>query len=221
MLWIRLTINWNLKNISIMIAIGFIVFQNLQSKFFEIKNGKIYGGMIFTNPKLVDTLDKTKVLKQIRLTDTWNDTFKYHASLRVSNGRRWIEELPFPVEEWWGVFYSHCSNKSYPAKNLTKWINPGIERSVPIAHKQIWDNFLFEERFITDASPKDIFVIFEDDAYSVVRNIIWSLENEFKNGMNEWMDLTFSGWCFGNKKGRLHVCTHAYAYTREGLKKIN
>jgi hypothetical protein len=87
-----------------------------------------------------------------------------------------------------------------------------------MAHKQIWDNFLFEERFIPDASPKDILIIFEDDAYSVVKNITWSLENEFKNGMDK--DLIFLGWCHGHKKGQIPSCAHAYAYTREGLKKM-
>eukprot|EP00607_Mallomonas_marina_P009237 CAMPEP_0182421550 /NCGR_PEP_ID=MMETSP1167-20130531/6971_1 /TAXON_ID=2988 /ORGANISM="Mallomonas Sp, Strain CCMP3275" /LENGTH=155 /DNA_ID=CAMNT_0024598797 /DNA_START=403 /DNA_END=870 /DNA_ORIENTATION=- len=86
-----------------------------------------------------------------------------------------------------------------------------------MAHKQIWENFLYEERYMKNTTDSDILAIFEDDAVSCVTNITWSLHNEFSDMTTDFLYL---GWCHGDKPGKLPMCTHAYALTRQGIRKM-
>ena len=87
-----------------------------------------------------------------------------------------------------------------------------------MAHYQIWHDFVIQrekEKGLVDAE-KDIMIIFEDDAVIAVNNVTWALQVEISE-MNE--DLLYLGWCYG-KKENMPMCTHAYAVTRAGARKM-
>eukprot|EP01041_Mallomonas_annulata_P013767 gene13767-29278_t len=163
---------------------------------------------------IADTYNTKKVHKDFQLRS--NESYRAEALKRIEHGRNFAKSMPFDVQEWWSVYYGPCPRKYRPVTPNDKWLFLGNDRGILMAHKQIWDNFIFEERFIANTSDKDILIVFEDDAISAVTNVTWSLENEL-NDMHT--DMLYLGWCHGDKKGKIPMCGHAYAMTREGIKK--
>jgi hypothetical protein len=84
-----------------------------------------------------------------------------------------------------------------------------------MAHFQIWFDFVHQTR---DPNLADsVIIIFEDDAVIAVQNVSWSLEVEL---LSMDTDLLFFGWCYGRNPRHMPMCTHAYALTRAGAKKM-
>ena len=92
-----------------------------------------------------------------------------------------------------------------------------------MAHYQIWANWEYQGRLgshKSTASDSDVLVVFEDDVAITVKNITRSLEQELSPG-NMKSDFNFLGWCdFWENQDTMPLCTHAYAITRAGVKKI-
>ena len=63
----------------------------------------------------------------------------------------------------------------------------------------------------------DILVVFEDDIDVAVSDHRAFLQDEF-NAMN--VDLLFLGWCEGRLARPVPLCSHAYALTRGGARKV-
>jgi hypothetical protein len=160
--------------------------------------------MIQTDPAVANLMGRD--FKQI--PQGVNGTQVDNAVLRLENGRKMAAELPFPVEFWWSVFAQSCPFRK------TK----GNDRGVMLAHHQIWMDFLFQgDHGATKAvaTDDDVIVIFEDDAVIAVKDVKMALEKELGHMEN---DLVFLGWCYGRRY--MPMCTHAYAVTRRGLRKM-
>jgi hypothetical protein len=64
----------------------------------------------------------------------------------------------------------------------------------------------------------DILVMFEDDAEIAIKDVKNTLIEEF-NDM-DGIDLLYLGWCEGRTARPIPLCTHAYALTRRGARKL-
>ena len=66
-------------------------------------------------------------------------------------------------------------------------------------------------------SDDDILVVFEDDADIAVQDVDSSLRQELSD---MHVDLLFLGWCEGRLARPVPLCSHAYASTRRGVRKL-
>lgn len=167
-------------------------------------NRSVTGAMIFTDPNTAGLLGRDFY----RVPQGVNGTAVANAQARVSHGKKFIEELPFPVESWWSVFAQSCPWRT------TK----GNDRGVMMAHYQIWLDWVYQGRRGVDkavATDRDLLIVFEDDAVVAVRDLPRVLGQELRDMTT---DLLFLGWCYGHK--RMPMCTHAYAVTRQGVQKM-
>jgi hypothetical protein len=145
------------------------------------------------------------------------------ASQRWANARDMIAKLPFPVTLWPPVIARSCPYTSSQHKT---------ERGLAFAHLQIWMDFSYQTRYpemdgdSAHEAPdrneyppqdKDILVIFEDDAEIAVEDISHVLAAELSDMRS---DLLYLGWCEGRLAKPVPLCTHAYAVTRVGAKKL-
>ena len=168
-------------------------------------NRTVYGAIICTDPKAANLLGRD--FKNV--PQGVNGTPSDNAWLRIENAKKMTQELPFTVETWWSVFLQSCPGR--PTK--------GNDRSVAAAHYQIWADFVYQGRRGIDratAKDSDLMVVFEDDAVAAVKDVKKALQAEFSDMAN--IDLLFLGWCYGRRN--MPMCTHAYAVTRNGAKKM-
>ena len=169
----------------------------------------IFSLIIRTDPKMARIMgrDFHKVPQGVDGTPANN------ANKRLEHSNEMIAQLPFPVEPFYSVYTQNCPSRK------TK----GNDRGVMMAHYQIWQAWDYQTRQYhmsgnSTAGANDVLIIFEDDANIAVNNVTLSLYKEI-NTMN--VDLIFLGWCYGNKKGQLPMCLHAYAMTRKGVRAIS
>ncbi len=64
---------------------------------------------------------------------------------------------------------------------------------------------------------EDVLMIFEDDAMSVIDNTREVIEEEM---MDMKVDIAYMGWCEGRTARPVPLCSHAYAITRRGARKL-
>ncbi len=64
----------------------------------------------------------------------------------------------------------------------------------------------------------DIMVVLEDDALVAIKDIEGTLSEEFRDMRG--IDLLYLGWCEGRTARPIPLCSHAYAVTRRGARKI-
>jgi hypothetical protein len=97
----------------------------------------------------------------------------------------------------------------------------GFQRGLTIAHKEVWEEFVQNHLHIPhnqSASTLPVLVVFEDDAICVMENC--------QNVTMKWLqsmstDLAYLGWCSMDKAARIPpVCTHAYAVSVHGARKL-
>ena len=166
-------------------------------------------------------------------------------SARIHNVNNLLGELPFPLTEWAAVFTSACP--LYPDGHKTErglvWAHFRIMREFsyfdPVLLSKLYDaegnkriiNETLTSRdgvytIYTNGSlykndlpylDDDIIAIFEDDAESAIQNLNVTIIEEFSS-MNT--DLLFTGWCEGRTARPVPLCTHAYAITRRGARKL-
>ena len=174
---------------------------------FSFAGNNIYANVISTDPKMAAIMgrDFHRVPQGVPGTPATN------ANTRVEHARKMAEQLPFPVNTWWSVYTQNCPGRK------TK----GNDRGVAMAHHQIWKAWEYEGRqndLLGTSKHKngtDILLIFEDDYNIAVKNVTSALQTELSN-MNT--DMLFLGWCYGRKN--IPMCLHAYALTRQGVRKI-
>jgi len=198
------------NNIFLLIIIFFILCYNSQSSGIgsgqRFANQTIWATMILTDPMTANILGRDFH----RIPQGVNGTQIENAWRRVENGKKMTESLPFKVTFWWSIWTQPCP------QTVTK--SKGNDRGVMMAHWQIWADWIYQGKKGNDkniAKDYDIMVVFEDDAVIAVKNVEHSLNMELGN-MNT--DLLFLGWCYGRKY--IPMCTHAYAITRSGAKKM-
>lgn len=171
---------------------------------FGRENITVWGAMILTDPSVSVVMgrDFHKIPQGV------NGTQADNALLRIENGKSTCKELPFPIDLWYSVYSQSCPHR------FTK----GNDRGVYMAHHQIWADFVHRGKKGIDkdiAKDSDVLVVLEDDAVIAVTDIYKSLDDEISNMKT---DLVFLGWCYGRRN--MPMCTHAYALTRSGAKKI-
>jgi hypothetical protein len=177
------------------------------------------GAMILTDPKLAPVFAPKSSGEE-------NDQTVY-AERRVEYGRATAATMPFPVAFYWSVYAPDCPGRTFGRKNSVH------ARGVALSHFQIWADFARGGERIFLAKPNkrgdddkqnrsvnrsssDVLVILEDDAEVSVKNLTAVLAVELAN-MNT--DLLYLGWC-ETRISSFPMCTHAYALTREGARKL-
>lgn len=174
-------------------------------RYVRFANRTVYGAMIFTDPATANLLGRDFY----RVPQGVNGTALDNANARLAHGKKFIAEFPIPVESVWSVFAQSCPWRT------TK----GNDRGVAMAHFLIWHDWVFQGRRGVDktiANDDDIMIVFEDDAVVAVTDVKAVLLQEL-SGMTT--DLHFLGWCYGGGR-RMPMCTHAYAVSRRGAKKM-
>ena len=63
----------------------------------------------------------------------------------------------------------------------------------------------------------DVLVVFEDDAESAIENLNVTIVQELSSMST---DILYLGWCEGRLARPVPLCTHAYALTRKGARKL-
>ena len=172
----------------------------------KFANTTVWGAMILTDPMTAGVLGRDFY----RVPQGVNGPAVDNAYRRIEHAKNTVKTFPFPVDMWWSVYAPECPGRK------TK----GNDRGVAMAHYQIWADWEYQGRKGADkatAKDTDVLIVFEDDAVTAVKNLVASLEYElspthFKSHLN------FLGWCYGRRG--MPMCTHAYALTRAGVKKI-
>ena len=168
-------------------------------------------------------------------------------SARLKNFHQLASELPFPLTEWAAVFMSPCP--SYPNGHKTErgliWAHYRIirefsyfdpvllsklskvqkdpalvEANLPLHSKNGLYVAYPNGTLIKNNQPfldGDIISIFEDDAEGAIVDLGRTITEEFQ-AIN--VDLLFLGWCEGRAAKPVPLCTHAYALTRVGARKV-
>lgn len=161
-------------------------------------------------------------------------------SARIHNYQVLQSQLPFNLTRWSAVVAGPCPH--YPNGHKT-------ERGLAWAHYRIWREFEYFDyelilqhqnnsqhgvltsesglymiypngTMVKDGLPytdDDILVIFEDDAISAISELNSTLKEEFSDMK---VDMLFLGWCEGRAARPVPLCTHAYAITRRGARKL-
>jgi hypothetical protein len=184
----------------LLLALDFSTSGKISSTMFADK--KIYGAVINTDPQIASVLGRDFH----RVPQGVNGTATENANQRLQNSKILISSLPVAIDSWWSVYAPSCPGK----------VSKGNDRGVTMAHFQIWFDFIFQSR--SDEKPDtSVILVFEDDAVIAVENVTSSLETELQS-MDT--DLLFLGWCYGRNPRHMPMCTHAYALTRAGAKKM-
>ena len=172
----------------------------------KFANVTVWGAMIVTDPKISRLLGgKNKNYVERRK----------QANQRRKQAEETTRLLPFPLVEWPSMYVQDCPGFIKTTRNQC--------RGVSMAHYQIWADWEYQGRLGSNkayASDSDVLVVFEDDAVITVKNITQSLEQELSPGTMK-SDYNLLGWCYEDEnKYTMPLCTHAYAVTRAGVKKI-
>lgn len=202
-----------------------------------LRKNSIHGAVITSGGGFADPSESAEVVEKKLLL----------ISARLRNVKQLANELPFPLTEWAGVFTGPCP--LYPNGHRTErgliwahyrifrefaYFDPAllarlnkmkndsalVDLNQPIHSKNglyvaypngtlVKNNQLFLD--------EDIIAIFEDDAESAINDTNTTLVEEFSDMK---VDLLFLGWCEGRAAKPVPLCTHAYALTRRGARKL-
>jgi len=132
---------------------------------------------------------------------------------------------PNPIVErqvWPGIYTANCMGVHFQdTTSFNKAHKPGFQRGLLLAHRQIWEDFARKHHSIPEnisyfESPK--LVIFEDDAMEI-DPIVHDIA--FQSVQNMTKDLHLLGLCYDRDPGKkVPECTHAYALTVRGCRKL-
>ena len=164
---------------------------------------------------------------------------------RSQNAKKMVAQLPFPTVRWTPVFSGACpykSNKRSAERGLLYahyriwadfvYFDPDVvEKSLAGIKDDIYENKESLYMKGTHVAAKNgslykhgslyrdnnILVVLEDDADIAVTDLHQALHEELSN-MNT--DLLYLGWCVGRLAKPVPLCTHAYALTLEGARKV-
>lgn len=171
------------------------------------------------------------------------------AALRCLHARDMYSKLPFPVVEWPALFTKPCPQKRHGHKSerglafahLQIWLDfiyfdPDV--LLAVAKSEVKENEPYVSTSYSSSSglyvahkngslykngvpylEDDIMVIFEDDAdFGIPAVDMNSTLLEELSAMSS--DLLYLGWCEGRMARPVPLCTHAYAVTRRGARKL-
>ncbi len=202
-----------------------------------IRKGSIHGAVITSSGGFADPSESAEVAEKKLLL----------ISARLRNVKQLANELPFPLTEWAGVFTGPCP--LYPNGHKTErgliwahyrifrefaYFDPALltrlsrlsnDSALVAANQPIHSkNGLYvaypNGTLFKNNQPfldEDIIAIFEDDAESTINDTNTTLVEEFSDMK---VDLLFLGWCEGRAAKPVPLCTHAYALTRRGARKL-
>lgn len=160
---------------------------------------------------------------------------------RVENIQYLETFLPFHLVKWNAIYTISCP--LFPGGHPT-------ERGLIWAHYRIWKEFIafdneiihyqqqqrenknlmtIDRRYLIDEQGKwyknglpfnwkDRLIVFEDDVIHAIKELNSTLIEELVD-MNDH-DFVYLGWCEGRAARPVPLCSHAYAVTREGAKKL-
>ena len=157
------------------------------------------------------------------------------ASARHHHAKQLIEEISVcRFDKWYGVFTSPCPSSMH--KHFS-------ERGLALAHYNIWLDFIYFDPIVSGNitacskigdnefenrygqlykngkrfQDNDIIIILEDDADIFVTDINKVLRDELQEMTT---DVLYLGWCEGRNARPVPLCSHAYALTRGGTRKL-
>jgi hypothetical protein len=167
---------------------------------------------------------------------------------RVQNVQMLMDEIPFPLTQWSAVFTSPCPifADAHASERGLVWAHYRIIREFTHFDREVLaqipdykpgqpkvgalNHTIYSQTgpyaaysngsLYKDGVPfreDDIITIFEDDAESAINDLNTTILEEFQQ-MNT--DILFLGWCEGRSARPVPLCTHAYALTRRGARKI-
>lgn len=206
-----------------------------------VANRTIFGAIIMTDY----SVDHKSRIDHSNSTDEKLKASMKLLEQRSTHARGMISNLPFPVVHWPPVFTKACpfsdsqhrTERGLLYAHYRIWLdfvyfdNELLDESRKTKEGTITENgasgyangtFIVSTNgtLLKHGSPfrdENIIVIFEDDADIAVTDIHEALRKELTD-MNT--DLLFLGWCLGRLSRPVPLCTHAYALTLEGARKV-
>lgn len=163
--------------------------------------------------------------------------------LREHSAREMYHQLPFPVMEWPAVFTKACprfrnghkTERGLAFAHYQIWSDFVFFDHDILAQASAHEDGMFKSTTSTSTSnlftyenrtfykngipflESDILVIFEDDADIAVVDIEETMRDELASMST---DMLYLGWCNGRLARPVPLCTHAYALTRKGCRKL-
>ena len=123
---------------------------------------------------------------------------------------------------WPPIYTNECPGVKFKDNTAFNKVHaPGFTRGLILAHRQIWDEFLWSHREVLPnvsfwESPK--MIVFEDDAMEIDPR---APDMAYTAVMNMTSELLYLGHCYDRMPGAVPPeCTHAYALTLEGARKL-
>ena len=123
---------------------------------------------------------------------------------------------------WPPIYTNQCPGVKFKDNTAFNKVHaPGFTRGLILAHRQIWDEFLWSHREVLPnvsfwESPK--MIVFEDDAMEIDPR---APDVAYTAVMNMTSELLYLGHCYDRMPGAVPPeCTHAYALTLEGARKL-
>jgi len=168
-------------------------------------------------------------------------------SARVKNVVKLMNQLPFPLSGWPAVFAGPCPSRHnshkmerglmlahYRVIRDFTYFDPFIlsrtkDKKSGSSIKKLNNSMTSHDRtyvlhrngsLFKDNIPfldTDLLVIFEDDAESAIENLNVTIIQELSTMTT---DILYLGWCEGRLARPVPLCTHAYALTRRGARKL-
>lgn len=129
--------------------------------------------------------------------------------------------------EWPPVFTHNCPKLpghpeiAYRAEGPTKHPD-GFERGLLLAHKEIYEDFVWRAEQGSAPFDDGSIIVFEDDVYPRVEDYAEQALKIAANMTEMGLDLLFLGWCYADMRQKLipPFCTHAYVVSLSGARKL-
>jgi hypothetical protein len=199
-----------------------------------IPNATVYGSIIISGSASTITTNTN--------TNTPSNASSI-VELREQSAREMYQQLPFPVMEWPAVFTKACprfknghkTERGLAFAHYQIWSDFVFFDHDILAQASTHKDGSFKSTTLTSTSnlfsyenqtlykngipflESDILVIFEDDADIAVIDIQETMRDELASMTTEMLYL---GWCNGRLARPVPLCTHAYAITRAGCRKL-
>jgi hypothetical protein len=206
-----------------------------------VANKTIFGAIIMTD---------YSVDHKLRIEHRNSTDEKLKASMKLSeqrstHAREMISKLPFPVVHWPPVFTKACpfsdsqhrTERGLLYAHYRIWLdfvyfdNELLDESRKKKEGGTTENsesgyangtFMVTKSgtLLKHGSPfrdENIIIIFEDDADIAVTDIDEALRKELTDMST---DILYLGWCLGRLSRPVPLCTHAYALSMEGARKV-
>ena len=191
---------------------------------------------------VVMSIDKDELaIPEDSLTDEVSKRKRMLTLRRLDNVLALEAELPFNLTPWHGIQLSACPNfkhirnhaRGVAMAHYQIWhdfVYFDSDLASDIKHSNLSDSVnLTYHSYAVDGEgraykdgllrrPKDVLVVFEDDAESVINDTKGTMREELAEMNN--VDMIFLGWCEGRLARPHPLCAHAYAVTRAGAAKL-